>query len=210
MQISRSSYACDKQHPGLCSPFIHSVVSNDYLSGQWRSWIRLHRCLGWSGPLLSINAQTLFAAHVVYWPLTGWINLHLHWQSFFTKVGLVKKTKPGWNKKNLTYFLCCLYDILVKIKGLSKFAGIKCTLAVAEWILIYTGKISLLKYICRFGNKDFAYINENLTCFVCMSQGTAIPTKWHVVSKDSDQPAGLCSLVSLCCLHKALFPWLSI
>ena len=24
--------------PGLCSPFIHSIVSNDSVSGQWRPW----------------------------------------------------------------------------------------------------------------------------------------------------------------------------
>ena len=30
----RSSCACTKYHPGLCSPFIHSVVSNDSVSRQ--------------------------------------------------------------------------------------------------------------------------------------------------------------------------------
>ena len=34
----RSTYAWIKYHSGLCSPFIHSVVSNDSVSGQWRPW----------------------------------------------------------------------------------------------------------------------------------------------------------------------------
>ena len=34
----RSSCACTKCHPGLCSPFMHSVASNETLSGQGRSW----------------------------------------------------------------------------------------------------------------------------------------------------------------------------
>ena len=34
----RSSCTCAKYHPGLCSPFILSVVSNDSVSGQWRPW----------------------------------------------------------------------------------------------------------------------------------------------------------------------------
>ena len=29
---------CAWYHLGLCSPFIHSVVSNDSVSRQWRSW----------------------------------------------------------------------------------------------------------------------------------------------------------------------------
>ena len=35
---SDSSCACVKYYPGLWSPFIHSVVSNDSVSGQWRLW----------------------------------------------------------------------------------------------------------------------------------------------------------------------------
>ena len=30
----RSSCTCSKYHPGFCSPFIYSVVSNDSVSGQ--------------------------------------------------------------------------------------------------------------------------------------------------------------------------------
>ena len=31
----RSSYACAKNYPYLCSPFMHSAVSNESVSGQW-------------------------------------------------------------------------------------------------------------------------------------------------------------------------------
>ena len=34
MHRFRSSCACAKYHPGLCSPFIHSVVSNESVNGQ--------------------------------------------------------------------------------------------------------------------------------------------------------------------------------
>ena len=33
MRRIRSSYACAKYHTGLCSLFIHCVVSNDFVSG---------------------------------------------------------------------------------------------------------------------------------------------------------------------------------
>ena len=32
------SYACAKSHPDICSPLIHSIVSNDSVSGQRRPW----------------------------------------------------------------------------------------------------------------------------------------------------------------------------
>ena len=38
MRRFRSSCACEKYHPGLCSPIKHSVVYNDSISGQWRPW----------------------------------------------------------------------------------------------------------------------------------------------------------------------------
>ena len=36
MRRFKSSYACAKYHPVLWSPFIHSVVTNDSISGQGR------------------------------------------------------------------------------------------------------------------------------------------------------------------------------
>ena len=38
MRKFRSPCACAKYHPGLCSPFIHFVVSNESVSGQWWPW----------------------------------------------------------------------------------------------------------------------------------------------------------------------------
>ena len=34
MRRFRPFYACAKCHPGICSPFIHSKVSNESVSGQ--------------------------------------------------------------------------------------------------------------------------------------------------------------------------------
>ena len=38
MRTSRSSYECAKYHPGISSPFLYFVVSNDSVSGQRRPW----------------------------------------------------------------------------------------------------------------------------------------------------------------------------
>ena len=38
MHRFRSFCACTKYHPFLCSPFLHSSVSNDSVCGQWRPW----------------------------------------------------------------------------------------------------------------------------------------------------------------------------
>ena len=54
-----------RYHPGLCVPFIHSVISNDSVSGQWRPWSDLRRCAGWSEPSLSTYTEK----HVFAWPV---------------------------------------------------------------------------------------------------------------------------------------------
>ena len=38
MHRFRSSFLCAKNHPYLCSPFIHTVVSSDSVSRQWWPW----------------------------------------------------------------------------------------------------------------------------------------------------------------------------
>ena len=38
MRIFRPACACAKYPPGLCSPPILSVISNDSVGGQWRPW----------------------------------------------------------------------------------------------------------------------------------------------------------------------------
>ena len=65
----RSSCSCAKFHPGLCSSFIHSVLSKDSVSGQWRRWSDC-RCAGWSGPSFSANTRR----HVFAWlsPNDAW------------------------------------------------------------------------------------------------------------------------------------------
>ena len=35
---SDSFRACAKFHPGICSPWLHLIVSNDYVCGRWRFW----------------------------------------------------------------------------------------------------------------------------------------------------------------------------
>ena len=37
-QIWHSSRACTMSYLGICSPLIHSIVSNNSTSGQWRPW----------------------------------------------------------------------------------------------------------------------------------------------------------------------------
>ena len=38
MRRRRSYCACAKYNPGLCSPFVCSVISNGSVMGQWRPW----------------------------------------------------------------------------------------------------------------------------------------------------------------------------
>ena len=51
-----SSCACAKDRPGICSPFIDSVVFNDYAGGQ-PTLIRLCACADWSGPWMFAYAR---------------------------------------------------------------------------------------------------------------------------------------------------------
>ena len=46
---------CAKFHSDLCFPFLHSVVSNDSVFGQWR-----RGCAGWSGPSLSLSLSLAY------------------------------------------------------------------------------------------------------------------------------------------------------
>ena len=64
MRRLRSFYACVKYHSGICSPFIHSECSIQWLC--WRTvkaLIRLRGCAGWSGPSLSAYTRR----HVFAW-----------------------------------------------------------------------------------------------------------------------------------------------
>ena len=66
---SDSSRACAKSHPSICSPFVHSIVSNDFVSFCKRTvkgLIRLRKCAGWSGPSLCADTRGhVFAAKYV-------------------------------------------------------------------------------------------------------------------------------------------------
>ena len=65
-----SSCACVKYNPGLCSPFIHYVVSNDSASGQ--SPDQTMQMCNWSGPSLSAYTRR----HVFAWrgPFIWYLN----------------------------------------------------------------------------------------------------------------------------------------
>ena len=58
MRRFRSSCVGAKYHPGFCSPFIHSVVSNHSVSGQ--RWLR-------SGPLVRLCPETGFRMALPIW-----------------------------------------------------------------------------------------------------------------------------------------------
>ena len=87
MRRTRSSCVCAKYHLGLCSPFIHSVVSIDSVSGQWRSWSDCMDeqadqglcCLHMPEDIFSHGAAQLFTIHVLHlnmfyiWTTPAWI-----------------------------------------------------------------------------------------------------------------------------------------
>ena len=70
-----SSCACAWSHPGLCSPIIHFIVSNDSSSGQGRPW--------------SDCASTWRDSDVTYWPVLWenafWKRLFKYTKNFITK-----------------------------------------------------------------------------------------------------------------------------
>ena len=59
--IQRLPCACAKYHPGVCSSFVHSVVSNDSVSGQWPS----SESLIWAFAVRTLREVTF---------LLGWLN----------------------------------------------------------------------------------------------------------------------------------------
>ena len=69
MSIFGSSCACAKYQPGLCSPFIHSVGSNDSVSRQWRPW---SDC---------VDAQAEWALAIGICPKK---HLHMAWPNFLS------------------------------------------------------------------------------------------------------------------------------
>ena len=81
----RSSCACSKYYLGLCSLFIHSVVSNDSISGQWRPWSD-RGCSGQSGPSLSIYTRRhVFAWRYPFGPMLLMVNCFV---CFFLVIGV--------------------------------------------------------------------------------------------------------------------------
>ena len=81
-----SSCTCANYHTGFCSPFIHSLVSNDSVSGQWRPWsdcanaqadLGLH-CLRMSGGTFSHAASQIMS-------LFQWSSSNNSWKSYLNR-----------------------------------------------------------------------------------------------------------------------------
>ena len=53
-----SSHVCAKSRMGFCSPLKHFIVSNDSVSGQWRSWLDCadaqRDVFAWRGPYIEL------------------------------------------------------------------------------------------------------------------------------------------------------------
>ena len=77
---SDSSFLCETYHLGLCSPFIHSVVSNDSVGRQWRP---RSACA---------DAQADLGLRCPYMPE----DMFLAWHSTFNPVGNLIFSWPWW------------------------------------------------------------------------------------------------------------------
>ena len=68
-----------QSHPGICSPLIHSIRSNDCVWRIAKVLIRLRGCAGWSGPSLSAHARRhIFLARPVLYFVQ---HLNREWRS---------------------------------------------------------------------------------------------------------------------------------
>ena len=106
----RWSCACANYHPGFCPPFIHSILSNDCVSGQWRPWSdcasaqsdlglrRLHKTqrhiFAWWGSDNNVAMATV-GEQQWPWPELTWI---FAWN--------IKSYFPGKIRKIFQYVVC--------------------------------------------------------------------------------------------------------
>ena len=83
------------QNPGLCSLFIHSVVSNDSVSGRWRP---CSDCAKWQREISLGSAQTIIRNPIAWRPT----RLNVVWKSlpliFHGSIRRVKKSYCYWWK----------------------------------------------------------------------------------------------------------------
>ena len=69
MRRFRSSCSCAKCHLGLYSPFVHSVVSSDYVSGQWGPWADCAHARADLGLHCPHMPEDTFSHGEIYFPL---------------------------------------------------------------------------------------------------------------------------------------------
>ena len=89
---SDSPRACAKTHPGICFPLIHSVVSNDSVSGQQDpdQTAQMSRLIWAFAVRICQKTRFRMARHILIQSLTDVVQLHLH--------------RP--TRKNATYIIC--------------------------------------------------------------------------------------------------------
>ena len=123
----RSSCACPKYHLGLCSPFIHSVVSNESVSWQWRPWLDWLavqtdpslRCphyawrhlLAWRYPFVADDIQKIFfifqRKQVLIFHVNRLPSRRFIWN---VKTFFLWKIQKKKKNNNLKILVCCSCD----------------------------------------------------------------------------------------------------
>ena len=89
---AKSANSDHPYHPNLCIQFIHSVVSNDSVSGQWMPW-----------PDCAVVREGLAVA-VRHIHFNSTLNRHLHYENMPIQIYIEKKRKNS-DKKNLIFFI---------------------------------------------------------------------------------------------------------
>ena len=95
MDRFRSFCACAKYHLGLCSPFIHFVVSNDSVSGQqkpWSAWVDAHADLGLHCLHMPEDMFSHGTAHFKNWFINIQRNDTLSWVATLVKINWVAQS----------------------------------------------------------------------------------------------------------------------
>ena len=108
MRTFRSSCECAKYHPGLCSPFILSVVANDSVSGQWRPW----------SDCADTQADRGFAVRICPKTLSRTTRSSIYGKRATLRAESTQKKKKkkckfwSYDKQNIVIFMFLSYDIV--------------------------------------------------------------------------------------------------
>ena len=106
-------------HPGLCSPFIHSVVSNDSVSGQWRPWSDCADAQADLGLRCPHTPKDIFSQSAAQMIRTFSVYISLYWNPYMFI--------SNWSQRQplLLWFIHCTGNDVTKIYRKDQFLRLR-------------------------------------------------------------------------------------